>query len=156
MFESRDEKMKQLNYCCICGKNLVFKTLLDGSKEKYCPKCDHVFFDTPISAVIVAVTSADRVLLTRSIGWKHPYWGLIAGHVESGETAEDAAIRETREEVGLEIFDLKILKSYVKSQMNAYSDLLMIGFLAKAKRTRIKRCRELDNAAWFKLHEPLP
>lgn len=140
-----------MKICCFCGKKLIFKNLLDGSRERYCPDCDHVFFDSPSPAVIVAVTNAEKILLTRSVGWEHPYWGLIAGHVKSGETAEKAAIREVREEAGLEIFDLKILRTYAKSP-----DLLMIGFTAKTNIVGIKKSKELENATWFKLDEPLP
>lgn len=142
---------EKLKYCCSCGKELILKTLLDGSKEKYCPNCDHVFFDTPSPAVIIAVTEGDRVLLTRSVEWKHPHWGLIAGHVKSGENAEEAVTREVREEAGLEIFDLEILGTYVRNH-----ELLMIAFTAKAKNGGIRKSVELENAAWFKLSEPLP
>lgn len=141
-----------MRYCCFCGGELTFKALLDGSSERYCPECDHVFFDTPSPAVIVAVTNADRVLLARSVGWEHPYWGLIAGHVKSGETAEEAAVREVREEVGLEVFDLRIIRTYADEHHN----LLMIGFTAKTRSTDVNKSGELERAAWFKLCEPLP
>lgn len=140
-----------MQFCCFCGKKLIFKTLRDGSRERYCSDCDHVFFDAPSPAVIVAVTTADKILLTRSVGWEHPYWGLIAGHVKSGETAEAAAIREVHEEVGLEIRDLNILRTYAKSQ-----DLLMIGFAAKTNVEGITKSEELEEAAWFELDAPLP
>ena len=139
-----------VNYCRLCGRILIFKTLLDGSKERYCPECDRVFFDTPSPAVIVAVIHADRILLTRSVDWTQPFWGLVAGHVKSGETAEDAAFREVREEVGLDIFALQILGTYTTR------DLLMIGFTAETERDGIQKSIELETAAWFPVHEPLP
>jgi NAD+ diphosphatase len=141
-----------VKYCCFCGKVLGLKILLDKSTERYCSDCDHVFFDTPSPVVIISVTNMDRVLLTRSVGWKHPYWGLIAGHVKSGETAEEAATREVYEEVGLEIFDLNLIKTYAVKTRN----LLMISFMAKTKSVGINKSEELENAAWFKLYEPLP
>ncbi|MFH0896984.1 MAG: NUDIX domain-containing protein [Candidatus Bathyarchaeota archaeon] len=131
---------------------MILKTLHDESIEQYCPECDHVFFDTPSPAVIVAVTEADRVLLTRSVGSANPYWGLISGHVKSGETAEAATIREVREEVGLEIFNLEILRTYTMKANN----LLMIGFSAKTNSSSVRKSKELDEAVWFKIHEQLP
>ena len=74
--------MREPKFCCFCGKKLFFKTLLDGSREKYCIECDQVFFNSPSAAVIVAVINGDRILLTRSVDWKHPYWGLVAGHLK--------------------------------------------------------------------------
>jgi len=141
-----------VKYCSSCGQELTFKTLLDGSSEKYCSKCDHVFFNTSSPAVIIAVITTNQILLTRSVGWVHPYWGLIAGHVKSGESAENAAIREVQEEVGLELCDLHLLKTYPLKHRN----LLMIGFKAKTQQIRIVKSNELENAAWFPLSEPLP
>jgi len=131
---------------------LASKTLLDGSREKYCQKCDRVFFDEPSPAVIVAVIHNDRILLTRSVGWNHPYWGLVAGHVASGETAEETAVREVREEVGLDVSTLEIVGTYAARARN----LLMIGFESKTECTDIKKSQELQEAAWFKMDERLP
>jgi len=144
--------MKQLRYCCLCGRELIVKTLHNGSSEKYCPDCDHVFFDEPSPAVIVAVTRRDRILLTRSVEWKHPYWGLVAGHVKSGETAEEAAIREVKEETGVPIFNLHILGTYAPGNR----DLLIIGFKAETDRASITKSQELERADWFSLHDSLP
>lgn len=62
----------------------------------------------PIAAAII--TNNGRVLLARrrvsegSLAWQFP-----AGAVEDGETAEDAAVRETAEEVGLTVSARKSL-----------------------------------------------
>jgi NAD+ diphosphatase len=144
--------MKNLNFCQICGKELEFKTLLDGSVEKYCSNCDQVFFDEPSPAVIVAVINDNNILLTRSIGWEHPYWGLVAGHVKSGETAEETAVREVNEEIGLDITNLSILGTYASKDR----DLLMIGFKAYSENTSIKKSQELEKAEWFRLNDLLP
>ena len=141
-----------LRYCCFCGEELTSKVLLDGSREKYCQKCDRVFFDEPSPAVIIAVTNNDRILLTRSVGWNHPYWGLVAGHVISGETAEETAVREVREEVGLNVSALEIIGTYAAIGR----DLLMVGFKSQTECADIKKSQELQEAAWFKMDEPLP
>lgn len=41
------------------------------------------------------------------------HWDLIGGHVEEGETPEEALIREYREELGLELKDYKFFRKYV-------------------------------------------
>jgi len=131
-------------YCCFCGTRLTFKTLSDGSKEKYCAQCDHVFFETAYPAVIVAVATDDKVLVNER--------GLIAGYIRLEETAEEAAIRETREEVGLEISDLTFISTYSAKKRN----LLMIGYKARTKDTLIKKSAELKKAVWCDLDKPLP
>ncbi len=144
--------MKALGYCRFCGRELVLKTLLDGSQEKYCPECDHVFFDEPSPAVIVAVTNTDRILLTRSVGWDHSYWGMVAGHIKSGETAEEAAVREVSEEVGLTVSIPEFLGTFALKDRN----LLLIGFRAETASLDIGKSQELEKAEWFSIHEPLP
>lgn len=144
--------MRERKYCSFCGNELVFKTLLDGSREKYCDECDYVFFNTPSPAVIVMVTNFDRVLLARGVGWKHPYWGLISGHIKIGDTAEQTAFREVHEEVGLRVSNLEFLRTYPTK----YEDLLMIAFKAKTEDTTIRKSQELQDARWFNLSDPLP
>jgi NAD+ diphosphatase len=144
--------MKNLNFCCACDKKLEFKTLLDGSIEKYCSQCDRVFFDAPLPAVIVAVINGNRILLTRSVGWNHPYWGLIAGHVKSGETAEEAAVREVKEEVGLDVKNLNIIGTFASKDL----DLLMVGYSANSENMDINISQELEKAEWFYLGNDLP
>jgi NAD+ diphosphatase len=143
---------KEKKYCCFCGKELVFKTLFDGSEEKYCANCDHVFFNAPSPAVIVVVTNANKVLLTRAVEWSHSYWGLISGHIKVGETAEEAAVREVSEEVGLKVTNPEVLKTYAMKDR----DFLMIAFRANAETTLIKKSQELKDARWFDVREPLP
>jgi 8-oxo-dGTP pyrophosphatase MutT (NUDIX family) len=57
-----------------------------------------------VSAAVVARDDAGRILLIRSPrrGWEMP-----GGQVELGESAEAAAIRETREESGIDVGDLR-------------------------------------------------
>lgn len=62
----------------------------------------------PIAAAVIVKDG--RVLLVRrrvkegSLSWQFP-----AGEVEAGETVGDAAVRETREETGLEVVESKVL-----------------------------------------------
>jgi len=144
--------MEEQKYCCFCGKELVLKTLYDRSKEKYCDDCDHVFFRTPSPCVIVMVTNANRVLLARGTGWKHSNWALISGHIRSGETAEETAVREVYEEVGLKVSTLEFIRTYATKD----HELLMIAFKAETKNASIKKSQELEDARWFDLGNPLP
>lgn len=57
------------------------------------------------AAGIAFVTPDRRLLLMRRQGGDHPgEWALPAGHIEAGETARQAAVREAIEETGTEIF----------------------------------------------------
>ncbi len=144
--------MKERRYCSFCGKKLVLKTLRDGSKEKYCDKCDYTFFHIPSPCVIVIVINANRILLAKGVNRKSHCWGLISGYINVGETAEECAIREVREEAGLKISHLEFIKTYAKRDRG----LLMIACKAETEETSIKKSQELEDAKWFDLDDELP
>jgi ADP-ribose pyrophosphatase YjhB (NUDIX family) len=53
-------------------------------------------------AIIVLFDSEHRVLLARQ-GYGRGLWALPGGIIESGESPDDAAVREAAEEAGLEV-----------------------------------------------------
>jgi len=67
-------------------------------------------FKTCVASYLI-LKNKDKVLLSLrgNTGYKDGYWGLVSGHVEKGESAKQAIIREAHEEAGL-ILDPKNLK----------------------------------------------
>jgi 8-oxo-dGTP pyrophosphatase MutT (NUDIX family) len=65
--------------------------------------------------------TGDEVLLQlrRNTGYMDGFWAAAAGHVERGETAYDAARREVREEIGVELGELTFLTTM---QRTRYAD----------------------------------
>ena len=90
-----------LGHCGRCGTRLVpFE--VEPSHGR-CPACGKLEFNNPIPVAGILVVRDGKVLLTkRSIMPRSGYWAFPGGFVERGETVEAAALRETREEVGLE------------------------------------------------------
>jgi 8-oxo-dGTP pyrophosphatase MutT (NUDIX family) len=63
--------------------------------------------------------AGDEVLLQlrQNTGYMDGQWAAAAaGHVEAGETAYDAARREAREEIGVEVGDLRFLTSMQRTR----------------------------------------
>ncbi|WP_227983841.1 NAD(+) diphosphatase [Nocardia spumae] len=80
-------------------------------------------------AVICLVhDGADRVLLGRQHTWPERMFSLLAGFVEAGESLERCVAREIREEVGVEVSDIR----YLGSQPWPLPRSLMLGFAAVA------------------------
>jgi NAD+ diphosphatase len=120
-------------FCGACGSPLADKDEggAEGHEEdsggRICSGCGRVHFPRISPAVIVLISKGPRVLLAHNARFPKGRFGLIAGFVEAGETLEEATIREAREESGVEIRDLR----YVKSQSWPFPDSLMVAFTAR-------------------------
>jgi NAD+ diphosphatase len=92
------------------------------------------------------VTDRERCLLGRQPHFAPGLWSCLAGFVEPGETIEEAARRETKEEAGLDCGRVR----YLGSQPWPFPMSLMIGCHLQALSTAITVDRsELEDARWF-------
>ncbi|MCI9465627.1 MAG: NAD(+) diphosphatase [Ruminiclostridium sp.] len=116
-----------------------------------CPRCGNMIYPKIAPAVIVAVTDGDRLLMTRYQGREYKGYALIAGFNEIGETAEDTVRREIREEVGLEVKDIR----YYGSQPWGTESNLLLGFFARldGDGTIHMDRQELSQAGWYRREE---
>ncbi len=76
--------------------------------------------------MIVLVRDGDRCLLARKREWAPGRYALVAGFVDNGECLEGAVEREVKEEVGVDVKDIR----YVGSQNWPFPSQLMVGFVA--------------------------
>ena len=133
---------KTTKYCGVCGKPMVMHTEI----SKKCTACGNVVWPALTTAVITLVHRGDEILMVQSRNFKGKYYGLVAGFVETGESVEEAAVREIREEVGIEIKNL----TYARSQPWPYPSVLMIGFTAEYASGDIKlQYSELSDGGWY-------
>jgi len=69
-----------------------------------CPRCGWIDWNNPAPAASVLVLRRGRVLLVRrAVAPARGAWDIPGGFIERGETAEHAALRELREEVGVDV-----------------------------------------------------
>jgi NAD+ diphosphatase len=88
-------------FCIRCGHELASSS--DPQRKPACPACGWFLPTSALPvALVLAHTTAGEIVYTRQSGWPEGTWGLVAGYVEPGETAEAAGSRELREETGLE------------------------------------------------------
>ena len=113
-----------------------------------CPRCNRRIYPRIIPAVIVGVTHGDEILMTKYNGRDIPFYALIAGFTEIGETLEECVAREVMEEVGLKVRNIR----YYKSQPWAIVDDLLAGFYCDADgSTEIRMdTHELKEAVWVR------
>jgi NAD+ diphosphatase len=146
-FIIRWDKLHQ--YCGACGHKT---THLLPLFERRCDKCQLSFFPRISPCIIVRIHQDEQLLMTRSSHFPPGAYGLVAGFVEPGESAEDAVHREVKEETGLEIEEL----CYFGSQPWPFPDTLMLAFTAKYRSGILKiDTGELETGGWFH-YENLP
>jgi NAD+ diphosphatase len=130
-------------FCSSCGTETDYK---EGVRAKECPRCAHLSFPRISPAVIVAVERDGKLLLARGNRFATEMYSVLAGFVEPGETLEETVIREVREEVGIEVTDIR----YFGSQPWPFPDSLMVGFTARYAGGEISIDREeIVEGGWF-------
>jgi 8-oxo-dGTP diphosphatase len=93
-------------YCPACGGPLESRTLKAGDPARMaCAACGFVLYLDPKVAVGTIIRAADErlVLVRRAIEPGYGLWVFPGGYVDRGEQIQDAALREAREESGLDI-----------------------------------------------------
>ena len=93
-------------YCPACGGRLAPRRIKPGEPERLvCAACGFVFYMDPKVAVGTVISAGDGrvVLVRRAIEPGYGLWVFPGGYVDRGEQVTEAALREAREESGLEI-----------------------------------------------------
>jgi len=134
----------QNKFCGKCGSKTKEK---DDERAIICPKCNTIVFPKISPAIIVAITCNDKILLAHNSNFPSNWYSLIAGYADIGESLEETVIREVKEEVGLDVKNIR----YYKSQPWPFSGSMMIGFFAEADNSQTIRPdnKEITSAAWF-------
>ncbi|WMW24963.1 NAD(+) diphosphatase [Methanolobus sediminis] len=138
---------KNTLYCGRCGSETSIK---EEERAKQCPECGFTSFPKISPAIIVMIEKEDKVLLARSPHFPPGRYSIIAGFVEPGESIEQAVVREVKEEVGVQIKNIR----YFGSQPWPFPDSLMIGFTAEHAEGDIKIDGiEIEDAGWYRIDE---
>lgn len=133
--------------CGVCGGGTEFS---QTELAKTCTDCKETFYPRIQPVAIVLVRRGNELLLARGLA-PRKHHSCLAGFVEVGETVEAGAHREVKEEVGIEIENLK----YFSSQSWPFPFNLMLAFIADYKSGEIKiDKKELTDARWFTKQNP--
>ena len=90
-------------HCSACGDVLVTREI-DGRSRAVCTACGTVNYVNPAPASAVVLVENGRILLVqRAVEPKKGLWSLPAGFIEIDETVRECALREVKEETGLDV-----------------------------------------------------
>jgi NAD+ diphosphatase len=129
-----------------CGRCGAATEPVPTERARRCPAGHGTFHPRIAPAVIVLVVRGDEMLLARNVQFPPGRFSAVAGFVEVGESLEETARREVREEVGVDVDQL----DYFGSQPWPFGRSLMVGFIGRwaAGEIRVDRA-EIAEAAWF-------
>ena len=130
-------------FCGRCGEPTE---LARGERARKCGACGLLNFPRLSPATITVVTKGDEALLAHGRAFGAPMYSALAGFVEPGESLEQCVIREVKEEVGIDVTNVR----YFGSQPWPFPNSLMIGFHADYAGGEIT-CQESEivDAQWF-------
>jgi len=134
---------RQSRHCSRCGGAME---RLPASWGKRCTACRTEHYPHIHPCAIVLVSRGSELLLVRKREWAPGRYGLVAGFLDFGESLEECAIREVKEETGIDICNVR----YVASQNWPFPAQLMAGFVADYAGGDIRvDTHELEDARWF-------
>lgn len=136
----------KFTYCPDCGSLLGERELGDEGMVPWCDRCGKPWFDM-FSTCVIALVANERneVLLLRQAYISTQYCNLVSGYMAPGESAEQAVVREIKEETNLDVVDLELVGTW----WFARKGLLMIGFVARAAAgQQLRLSVEVDSAEW--------
>ena len=145
-------------FCPSCGGPLESKVIRDGDPPRLvCAACGFVFYLDPKLAVgtIIADDRGRIVLVKRAIEPGYGKWVFPGGYVDRGEEVQVAAVREAREEVGLDVRLERLINVYSYAGRTpvivVYAATLIGGRLACDDEGLEARFFEPDQIPWDEL-----
>ena len=138
-------------FCPSCGGPLTPRRLKAGEPERpVCDRCGRVIYLDPKVAVGTVITNAagEIALVRRSIEPGYGKWVFPGGYVDRGEEPGVAAVREAREEAGLEIRIDGLIGIYAYPGATP----IVLVYAAAVVGGRLQAADESLEAAWYGPH----
>ena len=143
--------MKKLIYCSYCGKPNSFN-FTEGRERYNCKNCQLIHYQNPKPTATLICPKHDSILLVkRAFSPAKGTWSLPGGFLELGETPDEGAKRELKEETNLNGEVIKLLGtcSYFNS---IFGDILLIGMIMDVNNwDELRTGDDAYDATFFKL-----
>jgi 8-oxo-dGTP pyrophosphatase MutT (NUDIX family) len=117
-----------------------------------CGRCAWRWYANPKPAAgVILERDSSVLLLRRAVEPGLGAWDLPAGYLDPGESPEEAARRETREESGLEIDLVRLIGVYTSRPGNAVACIYLARLVDPSATVRLDR--ESSEFAWVRRTE---
>jgi NADH pyrophosphatase NudC (nudix superfamily) len=98
---SLNPSLEDVRFCPRCGH----AANVDFPRSITCPQCGYgaYYNPKPVACAIPVTQNGHLILMRRGFEPRRGHWSMPGGFVDLGETVEDAAVREVREELDLQV-----------------------------------------------------
>ncbi len=132
-----------------CGRCGTLTEVRQGERARVCPGCGQLHYPRIAPAVMALIRRDSEFLLARSPHFPPGMFSALAGFSEPGETLEQTLVREVKEEVGIDVANLR----YFASQPWPFPHSLMIAFHCDYASGELRPDpAEIEAADWFNLN----
>jgi len=155
-YDGKDEPAAdRFQYCPQCQTALTIKKV--GRKlRSVCPSCGFIRFRNPAPAVSLLIVQDDQVLLGKRGGEPgRGKWGIPSGYIEYEDDFLTTAIREAKEETGLDV-EIKSIIQVMSSFTAPGYHFLTVYLLAGVIGGELEAGDDVEEVAWFPLSGPWP
>jgi len=124
-----------------------------GQIREHCPSCGFVYFRNPIPGVAVILTDGIKIALGKR--GDTGKWCIPCGCIEYGENFIEAAIREVKEEIGIDSEPIKII-NVVSNNLSSSSSIAIVVLSKPLSYELVPVDGEMTDTMWFDMNDPLP
>lgn len=147
-WEEENAKSRWFIFCPLCRSKLAEKEI-EHRVRLHCPACSYVNYNNPLPACAVILEKDNKLLLCQR---KYPPqpdgWTLPSGFMESNETPQECARRETKEESNLEVEITEVFGVYAAGDDPRAKVILMV-FLGKITGGELKAGDDAKRVEYF-------
>jgi len=144
--------LQEPRFCQQCGGPMRLQHVAEEDRERLlCPACGFIHYMNPrvVANAVPEIEGADGsrrlLLMRRAFEPRRGFWSPPGGFVELGESPEEAAARETLEEVGLAVEPFALLGVYSRSAIG----IVVVAYRARALALEATPGIEALEARWF-------
>lgn len=142
-----------LKFCPRCAAGLTEREIR-GHRRLTCPDCSYIFYMSPAAVTCVLAEQDGRILFVlRKFDPGKDEWCLPAGFVEVGEQPDESAVRETKEETGLDVAITGIYDSWATDE-DPRTPVISLAFTAKVTGGELVAGDDAAEARFFDMDDP--
>jgi len=138
-------------YCPVCSGKLK-KIVHDLEKRLACSQCNFIFYQNskPTVSTFIVSNQGQLLLVKRAIEPQKDYWDTPGGFLEDGEEPIKGLKREIKEELGVELKNIKYLGIYIDTYCEGYHiTTLNIIYRAEIASGKLRPMDDVGKIKWF-------